>query len=37
MIGADIILTDNASTALRDYGAKFRRGAQSEMERFGQD
>lgn len=37
MIGADIILTDNASTALRDYGVRFRRGAQNEMERFGQD
>lgn len=37
MIGADIILTDNASTALRDYGVKFRRRAQTEMDRFGQD
>lgn len=37
MIGADIILTDNASTALRDYGVRFRSRAQKEMERFGQD
>lgn len=37
MIGADIILTDNASTALRDYGVKFRSRAQKEMDRFGQD
>jgi hypothetical protein len=37
MIGADIILTDNATTALRDYGVKFRSRAQKEMDRFGQD
>lgn len=37
MIGADIILTDNASTALRDYGVKFRSRAQKEMDRFGQE
>lgn len=37
MIGADIILTDNATTALRDYGVKFRSRAQKEMDRFGQE
>lgn len=35
--GTEITVTENVSTALRDFGPKFRRGAAGEMNRFGQE
>lgn len=36
MIGGDIVITENVSTALRDFGARFKTRAAVEMNRFGQ-
>ena len=35
--GTEITVTENVSTALRDFGPRFRRGAAGEMNRFGQE